>query len=228
MGARRWLFPLAAVGGALLYREWRRGSLHRMVESWRYSSMPSARTYDAMAGAVMRPFYDAVAREVTAARPEGRLLDVGCGPGWLERSLSQVAPHTEIVGVDVDPGMIDHAESHAREWGVEDHVRFQVGDVASLPFGDGEFDTVISTISMHHWPDPAAGLREIYRVLTPGGEARIYDLPDWLRRHLHGTERQGGFAQMASSSPFGSGVVVTFRWPWRLPILRCLLLRKGD
>jgi SAM-dependent methyltransferase len=228
MGARRWLFPLGAVGGALLYREWRRGTLRRTADSWRSSSMPSAGTYDAMASAVMRPLYDSVAREIVAARPEGRLLDVGCGPGWLERSLSQAAPNVQIVGVDVDPGMIDHAEAHAVEWGVEDRVRFQVGDVGDLPFGEGEFDTVVSTMSMHHWPDPAAGLAEIHRVLRPGGEARIYDLPDWFRHNVHGAPAQGGMAQMASASPFRSGVVVTFRWPWRLPLLRCLLLRKAE
>ena len=227
MGARRWLFPLAAIGGVLLYREWKRGSLERAAVGLRSPWMPSAGVYDTVAGAVMCPFYDVVARELAAAGSEGRVLDVGCGPGWLDLSLSGAAPRLEIVGVDVDSAMIDRAAMNAAERGVAGRVRFQQGDVANLPFGEGEFDTVVSTMSMHHWPDPRAGLAEIYRVLRPGGEARIYDLPDWIRHNVHGAAQDGGLAQLASASPFGRGVVLTFRWPWRLPLLRCLLLRKG-
>jgi ubiquinone/menaquinone biosynthesis C-methylase UbiE len=61
-------------------------------------------------------------------------------------------------------------------------VRFLVGDVASLPLSDAAFDVVVSTFSAHRWPDPGKGLAEIYRVLRPGGVARIYDLAGWLRQ----------------------------------------------
>ena len=49
------------------------------------------------------------------------------------------------------------------------------GDVVTLPFADGSVDLVVSTLSLHHWDDPAAGLDEIVRVLAPGGQAWIYD-----------------------------------------------------
>ncbi len=59
---------------------------------------------------------------------------------------------------------------------------------------------MVSTFSAHHWPNPAAGLAEIYRVLRPGGIARIYDLVDWIGRF----EQQGaGIAELAKDSPFG-------------------------
>jgi SAM-dependent methyltransferase len=79
-------------------------------------------------------------------------------------------------------------------------VEFRVGDVASLPFADASFDAVVSTFSLHHWPDPAKGLEEIYRVLRPGGVARIYDVVDWIRRF-----EQGGpnIVELAEDSAFG-------------------------
>jgi ubiquinone/menaquinone biosynthesis C-methylase UbiE len=55
-------------------------------------------------------------------------------------------------------------------------VRFQVADVARLPFPDGSFDAVFSSGSIKHWPDPVAGLRELHRVLAPGGRAYVAEM----------------------------------------------------
>jgi SAM-dependent methyltransferase len=96
--------------------------------------------------------------------------------------------------------MVERAISLAANAGVADRVEFRVGDVASLPFADASFDAVVSTFSLHHWPDPAKGLEEIYRVLRPGGVARIYDVVDWIRRF-----EQGGpnIVELAEDSAFG-------------------------
>jgi ubiquinone/menaquinone biosynthesis C-methylase UbiE len=51
-----------------------------------------------------------------------------------------------------------------------------MGDVTSLSFPDASFDVVLSTLSMHHWADPEAGLAEIARVLRPNGRALVWDL----------------------------------------------------
>jgi len=73
--------------------------------------------------------------------------------------------------------MIERARDNAeRAWrGAEGSPEFVVGDVASLPFVDGSFDLVVSTLSMHHWADPTRGLAEIGRVLQEGGRALVWD-----------------------------------------------------
>ena len=88
-----------------------------------------------------------------------------------------------MTGLDLDPAMIARARANADRPGNGDQRRplFLVGDAASLAFPDGSFDLVISTLSMHHWADPAAGLTEIGRVLRPGGRALIWDLRPGVR-----------------------------------------------
>jgi SAM-dependent methyltransferase len=96
---------------------------------------------------------------------------------------------------------------------VDNRVDFRVGDVASLPFPDASFDAVVSTFSLHHWSDPARGLSEIYRVLRPGGVARIYDLVDWLRRFEQGG---AGIDQLARESAFGAHGRITIENAMRI------------
>jgi ubiquinone/menaquinone biosynthesis C-methylase UbiE len=82
-----------------------------------------------------------------------------------------------VTGLDLDPVMIDRARANADRPGNSDQRRpsFVVGDVATLPFPDGSFDLVVSTLSMYHWADPTTGLAEIGRVLCPSGRALIWD-----------------------------------------------------
>jgi ubiquinone/menaquinone biosynthesis C-methylase UbiE len=77
----------------------------------------------------------------------------------------------DVTGVDLDPAMIARAQANTDRLG-NGHGRrpaFLVGDVASLAFPDASFDLVVSSLSMHHWADPTAGLGEIIRVLRPNG-----------------------------------------------------------
>jgi SAM-dependent methyltransferase len=90
-----------------------------------------------------------------------RVLEVGGGPGELsERMLKELG--AEVSCLDVSPRMVELA----RERGVVDA---QVGDVQSLPFEDGTFDTVVAAWMLYHVPDIDRGLAEIARVLRPGG-----------------------------------------------------------
>lgn len=123
----------------------------------------------------LRDLCNAVAAEVTAAMTAGRILDVGTGPGYLPIRIAAQAPGLELDGIDLSPAMVRIARKHAAKQGVADRVRFQRAPAAELPFDDGSFDLVISTLSFHHWARPLECLAELHRVLKPHHEAWIYD-----------------------------------------------------
>jgi ubiquinone/menaquinone biosynthesis C-methylase UbiE len=111
--------------------------------------------------------------EVAGAR---RALDAGCGPGQITVYAAEQLPQTEFWGIDLAPTMIALACEHASRSPAAARLHFEVADVAHLPFPDGTFDRVMSSGSIKHWPDPGAGLRELYRVLAPGGRAFIAEM----------------------------------------------------
>ena len=169
------------------------------MENWQRYSAPTATLYDAVAAPVLGGFFTRAAKELAELAPRARVLEVGSGPGRLAAKLAALAPEVQVTGVDIAPEMVARANALAARSGVADRVAFRVGDVAALPFPDASFDVVVSTFSLHHWPHPANGLAEIYRVLRPGGVARVYDVVDWIRRFEQGG---AGFAELARDSPF--------------------------
>ena len=101
-----------------------------------------------------------------------RLLDVGCGTGYLLGSLASRCPDaSELVGIDPAPSMIEVATAAARD----KRLIFSVGVAERLPYPDDNFDLVVSTTSFDHWSDQQAGLRECARVLRPGGRLVLVD-----------------------------------------------------
>jgi ubiquinone/menaquinone biosynthesis C-methylase UbiE len=123
--------------------------------------------YDTLSRLLLGPFFARIAADVAAAAPHGaRVLEVGCGPGHL--SLRLARQHgLQVTGLDLDHAMIGRARANAARRGDGQARRpsFLVGDVAALAFPDQSFDLVVSTLSMHHWADPMAGLAEVGRVL---------------------------------------------------------------
>ena len=116
-----------------------------------------------------------------------RILDVGCGTGYLLRELAGRCPQAvELVGVDPAGGMI----AAARAAGGDDRLRYVEGTAEGLPFAEGSFDLVVSTTSFDHWADQQAGLAECARVLVPGGWLVLTDLfSGWLTPTLVGGRR---------------------------------------
>jgi ubiquinone/menaquinone biosynthesis C-methylase UbiE len=113
-----------------------------------------------------------------AASPEpGRVLDVGCGTGYLLRTLAGRLPGAEVFeGIDAAPTMIEVARTAAEEERADDaRLSFRQGVAEHLPFEAGTFDLVISTTSFDHWVDQQAGLVECARVLRPGGHLMLVD-----------------------------------------------------
>jgi ubiquinone/menaquinone biosynthesis C-methylase UbiE len=110
------------------------------------------------------------------------LLDVGCGTGRLLRSAAQRWPAAELIGVDPSPGMVAVARR------LTQRATFYNGSAEQLPLPDASVHVALSTMSFHHWQDQAAGVREVARVLHPGGYFFLADVSalGWLGRFDHG------------------------------------------
>jgi ubiquinone/menaquinone biosynthesis C-methylase UbiE len=135
-----------------------------------------SRIYDVVMVRLTRRLYQRVVADLAAlSLTQGKVLDVGTGPGTLVREIALRLPGLQVYGIDLSEDMIGLARTHARREHLEERVQFASGDVAHLPYPDQSFDVVVSTISMHHWAELEQPLRELYRVLRPGGQVWIYD-----------------------------------------------------
>jgi arsenite methyltransferase len=108
------------------------------------------------------------------------VLDLGCGAGWLSRRISRSVPEGRVVGMDISDEMIRVARRTSVE---HDNLLFVTGEVGEIPWEPHFFTHVISVESSYYWPNPAAGVKEICRVLRPGGAAWI--LINYYRDNPH-------------------------------------------
>jgi len=102
--------------------------------------------------------------------PPCRVLDVGCGTGVLAERLHRMG--YAVSGVDASAGMLERLRRRAPE------VAATHASATALPFGDGEFDLVLTVATLHHIAEPAAvhsALREMVRVVSPGGHVIVWD-----------------------------------------------------
>lgn len=97
----------------------------------------------------------------------GRVLEVGCGRGVALPPMATLLQPSRLCGLDIDPELIEAARQRLHERGVAGEL--QVGDVRALPFADETFDLVIDFGTCHHISRPEDALREIVRVICPGG-----------------------------------------------------------
>lgn len=186
-----------------------------------------AAVYDAASRLVFGPFFRQIAADIAAAAPEGaRVLEIGCGPGHLSIMLAR-RHDLDVTGLDLDPAMVERAQANAyRSANDRGHgPRFAVGDVAALPFPDRSFDLVVSTLSMHHWADPSAGLAEIARVVRPGGRSLVWDVrPGVVPFHPDAPDPLGS----AHEAPLRLISTTPWRWPLGLTPTRRLELVRVD
>ncbi len=157
-------------------------------------------------------------------RPGSRVLDAGCGGSGITRLLAEaVGPEGQVVGLDANPELIKFGQAQLVTTDLAERVKFQAGDVLSLPFEDGSFDLVWCSRVVHGLPDQLAGVRELRRVARPGGRVVIREggipvrfMPGdlgigepGLNGRLHVAQAQW-FADWRASLP--DGVVYPFGW----------------
>jgi ubiquinone/menaquinone biosynthesis C-methylase UbiE len=113
--------------------------------------------------------------EIAELKAEDRVLDLGCGTGTLAIAAGQTQPGAEVTGLDGDPEVLARARQKASSAGA--HVDFDEGLSTDLPYDDGCFDVVLSTLFFHHLEPAAkrATAAEIARVLRPGGRLLVAD-----------------------------------------------------
>lgn len=131
--------------------------------------------YDRFSREAFDKYYLEVAREIAAFRPRGRILDIGCGPGYLAIQIARLREEMYIDGVDLSFKMVSLAGKNAIDHGVEKRVKFRVGNANALDCPEGHYDMVLSTGVLHSLREPVRFFNECFRVLKPGGQAWIYD-----------------------------------------------------
>lgn len=135
----------------------------------------------------MLPLYDPLVRllggdqarrallDQAALEPTGRVLDVGCGTGTLIVMIARQHPNVRVVGLDPDPKALARAERKAQQAAVSVQLDRAFSD--ALPYPDDSFDRVFSSLMLHHLEaeQKQKTLREVRRVLKPGGSLHLLD-----------------------------------------------------
>jgi ubiquinone/menaquinone biosynthesis C-methylase UbiE len=133
-------------------------------------------------------------------RPGHRVLEIGCGTGNLLLTVARREPGAELTGIDPDPDALRRARRKARRAGRT--IRLDRAFAGALPLADGSVDRVLSSFMLHHLDDDekARAMREVRRVLRPGGELHLVDFGGaparrgWVGRLVHRNARLAGTA----------------------------------
>jgi ubiquinone/menaquinone biosynthesis C-methylase UbiE len=170
-----------------------------------------------------------LAEDLARRLPEGAaVLEVAPGPGYLAIELARLGTY-RIVGLDISKSFVQMAAENAQRAGVE--VTFHHGNASAMPFEADSFDLVVCRAAFKNFSEPVQALREMHRVLRPGGKALVIDLrrdapleainahvkgmglgwfnsllTRWAFKHmlLKRAYSEGEFRQMAAQTPFGT------------------------
>jgi ubiquinone/menaquinone biosynthesis C-methylase UbiE len=152
-----------------------------------------------LGGIIMARMNRAAAAQVIAlldVQPGDKVLEIGFGPGVGIGLLAQRAPRGCVAGVDPSREMVAQATARNAAAIRAGRVDLRQGSVDRLPFADGAFDKVVAINSMQVWPDAAAGLREVRRVLERGGHVALGFTPHsgQAKSEVAGALTAAGFA----------------------------------
>ena len=126
------------------------------------------------------PMHRRIAGKIEIDR--GKLLDIGCGAGKLDRLIASARPNLRVVGLDSSEPMIRAARKRSENL---PNLEFRLGTVEQAGFAN-EFDLAVSVLSFHHWDEPEETLAAVHRALVPGGRLWIYEMdPDAPAQAIH-------------------------------------------
>jgi SAM-dependent methyltransferase len=118
-------------------------------------------------------YRDAIAEALLAKAAPGKLLDVGCGPGFVLVKALADPRFTKVTGVDFSNSMLTLLKAKFENGSKLD---LRLADAAKLPFQPAMYDTAVANMVLHHLADPKVGIQEMARVVKPGGKVVISDL----------------------------------------------------
>ena len=177
---------------------------HRPHSAGRHDYVPAAGRdaflpgYDLLTRVLgMKRVYDTLIAQAELADGQ-RVLEIGCGTGNVTVRAKRAEPGADVVGSDPDPLALARAQRKARGM---TGIRFERAYAQELPFADGEFDRVLSSMMLHHLAEDvkACAAAEIYRVLRPGGTLHIVDIGG------HTTVHHGLAARWVKDNPHAAG-----------------------
>jgi ubiquinone/menaquinone biosynthesis C-methylase UbiE len=151
--------------------------MNRAVAEKPYKGMgmegATARWYASLTHKSMDEFKTLAKRVAAQITPEARVLEVAPGPGYFAVELAKLGSY-DVAGLDISRTFVEIARRNAAEARVD--IDFRQGDAAHMPFDDASFDFVLCRAAFKNFSRPVQALKEMYRVLRPGGRALIIDL----------------------------------------------------
>jgi len=158
-------------------------------ERWQLAGTAAEIYQEHLIPAIFGPWAPVVV-ESASLRPGERVLDVACGTGAVAReAAARVGSTGTVVGLDLNPGMLAVARAFPPASGAQ--VEWREGDATAMPFPDQAFDVVCCQLGLQYFPDRPAALREMHRVLAPGGRLMLLV---W-----QAIDRSPGFALLAEA-----------------------------
>jgi ubiquinone/menaquinone biosynthesis C-methylase UbiE len=149
-----------------------------------YIDMPSfaARLYDNLTSVrgVNRSFEE-ISGFISNIFKQGRLLDIGTGPGRLLYEINKRIPQLELYGLDISPAMLEVAKQNLV---TIKNLDLRIGNINHTDYDDNFFDCIVCTGSFYNWDNPIEGINEIFRILNPGKTAFIFETHKDYNREL--------------------------------------------
>lgn len=144
--------------------------------------------------------------DLLEVEPNDSVLEVGFGPGVVIQRLSNLASAGNVAGIDPSPEMLEQARNRNASAIRSGRVDLRSGLVERLPFDEKSFDKALAINSMQVWPDAVAGLREVKRVMKPGGRIALGFTP------YSGQRREGLAEKLVAAGFTKARVVETDKW----------------